>query len=302
MDMTIPTAPSSRAAANRQPVLTHAEQVMGTVVSCVIPVGAVPQLRVTNALKDACRVLHEADAVFSTWNPGSPMSQVRRGDLALNEAPPVIGQVLETCEVARERSGGWFDPWAMPGGVDPTGLVKGWAAQQAAAELQAAGITSAMINAAGDIVAWGQPEPGRPWLVGVRDPRRPERLAYIVPVEGAIATSAHYERPGQVLDPRDCRPALGLRSATVVGADLAMADALATGLLAAGTAGLSHIAALEGYSASTMGNAGVIRVTPGFPPTTSPPSARRDMPSTTNNGRRTRRRPRGRKQMAIPVA
>jgi thiamine biosynthesis lipoprotein len=203
------------------------------------------------------------------------MSQVRRGELALDEAPPVIEQLLETCAVARERSGGWFDPWAMPGGVDPTGLVKGWAAQRAAAELQSAGITSAMINAAGDIVVWGQPEPARPWLVGVRDPRRPERLAYIVPVEAAIATSAHYERPGQVLDPRDGRPALELQSATVLGADLAMADALATGLLAAGAAGLPQIAGLEDYSASITGNAGVIRVTPGFPPTMSPPRAAR---------------------------
>ena len=49
-----------------------------------------------------------------------------------------------------------------------------------------------------------------------------------------------------------------------------MADALATGLLAAGAAGLTHIAALEDYSAYIIGTAGVVRVTPGFPPTTSP--------------------------------
>ena len=122
------------------------------------------------------------------------MSRVRRDELALDEAPPVMGEVLQTCEWARELSGGWFDPWAMPGGVDPTGLVKGWAAQRAAAELRSAGIASAMVNAAGDIVALGEREPGRPWRVGVRDPRRPKRLAFIVPVEGAIATSAHYER------------------------------------------------------------------------------------------------------------
>jgi hypothetical protein len=34
------------------------------------------------------------------------------------------------CEAAREASDGWFDPWAMPGGYDPTGLVKGWAVDQ----------------------------------------------------------------------------------------------------------------------------------------------------------------------------
>jgi thiamine biosynthesis lipoprotein len=163
----------------------------------------------------------------------------------------------------------------MPDGVDPTGFVKGWAAQRAAAELQAGGIAAAMINAAGDIVAFGQPVPGRPWRVGIRDPRRPERLVCVVPVEGAIATSAHYERPAQVLDPRTGAPAQVLLSATVVGPDLGMADALATGLLAAGAAGLPHIAALEGYSAYVVGAAGVARVTPGFPPTSAPPAAPR---------------------------
>ena len=34
---------------------------------------------------------------------------------------------------ARDASGGWFDPWAMPGGYDPTGLVKGWAVHNGAA-------------------------------------------------------------------------------------------------------------------------------------------------------------------------
>jgi thiamine biosynthesis lipoprotein len=272
MQTTITTGDSPQTTADPEAVLKHVEEVMGTVVSFVVPTSEVPAPGVTNALNEACRILHEADAVFSTWNPGSPMSRLRRGELALGDAPSVLREVLAACQLARELSGGWFDPWAMPGGVDPTGLVKGWATQRAAIELQTAGITSAMINAAGDIAVLGEPEPGRAWRVGIRDPRRPEQLACIVPVEGAIATSAHYERPGQVLDPRDRVPALGLRSATVVGPDLGMADALATGLLAAGAAGLPHVAALEGYSAYAVGAAGVIRVTPGFPPTTRPPS------------------------------
>ena len=181
---------------NRAPVRNHVEEVMGTVVSFVVPMGDMPERRVTNALKDACRVLHEADEVFSTWNRASPMSRVRRGELALTDAPPVMREVLATCELARELSGGWFDPWAMPGGVDPTGLVKGWAAQRAAGELRSAGITSAMVNAAGDIVALGEREPGRAWRVGVRDPRRPERLAFIVPIEGADRHVGSLRAPG----------------------------------------------------------------------------------------------------------
>ncbi len=57
---------------NRAPVRNHVEEVMGTVVSFVVPMGDMPERRVANALKDACRVLHEADEVFSTWNPGQP--------------------------------------------------------------------------------------------------------------------------------------------------------------------------------------------------------------------------------------
>ena len=252
-------------------MLRHAEPVMGTVVSIAIPAGEIPQPEILPALRAACRVLHEADEIFSTYERYSPMSRLRRGELALDEAPPVLAEVLQACEWVRERSEGWFDPWAMPGGVDPTGLVKGWAAQRAAAALRAGGVANAMINAAGDIVALGQPAPGRPWRVGIRDPRRPTQLACVVPVKAAIATSAHYERPGQVLNPFDGKPARGLASATVVGPDLGIADALATGLLAAGAPGLRHISALEHYSAYTIAEAGVVRVTPGFPPTSRAP-------------------------------
>ena len=45
--------------------------------------------------------------------------------------------MLELCRRARDASDGWFDPWGLPGGVDPTGLVKGWAAERALDELKA---------------------------------------------------------------------------------------------------------------------------------------------------------------------
>ena len=39
--------------------------------------------------------------------------------------------ICEGCQRAKNLTAGWFDPWAMPGGIDPTGYVKGWAAQLA---------------------------------------------------------------------------------------------------------------------------------------------------------------------------
>ena len=76
-------------------------------------------------------LLHHADEVFSTWQPDSPISRLRSGQITDAQAPAEVAEVLERCAAARELSGGWFDPWAMPGGIDPTGFVKGWAAQRA---------------------------------------------------------------------------------------------------------------------------------------------------------------------------
>jgi thiamine biosynthesis lipoprotein len=252
-------------------VVRHAEPAMGTVFSFVVYGGDLAEISVRAALGRACDGLHEDDATFSTWRADSPMSRVRRGELALRDAPPEMVEVLVACASARELSGGWFDPWAMPGGVDPTGLVKGWAAERAAAELARWGVAAALINAGGDIVTFGQREPGRPWQVGIRDPRRAHRMDAVVPVDGAIATSGAYERPGEVLDPYTGRPAQRLRAATVVGPELGLADALATGLLAAGTDGLRHVAAVPGYSARIVGPGGVVRVSPGFPATVRAP-------------------------------
>jgi thiamine biosynthesis lipoprotein len=238
----------------------HVERVMGTAVSFDVRGGT------RCAVADACAVLQTADAVFSTWEPDSPMSRLRRGELSVGEAPTEIAEVLDLCAAAKRMSGGWFDPWGMPGGVDPTGLVKGWAAQRAAEVLREAGAEAAMVNAAGDIVTFGEPEPGRPWRLGIRDPREPDRIARVVAVrDGAVATSAAYERGDHVLDPQTGAPARAALSATVAGPDLTLADALATGLFAAGVAGLGLIDALPGYSALVVGPAGDTYLTDEFP-------------------------------------
>src|SRR5580658_1854906 len=188
--------------------------------------------RIAGQLTTARELLHQADAIFSTWHHDSPVSRLRRGEITAAQAPAEVSEVLAECAVARETSGGWFDPWALPGGVDPTGLVKGWAAERALGDLRRAGVAAAMVNAGGDVVVWGQPEPGRPWRVGIRHPDDGSRCLCVVPTAAAVATSGTYERGAHVFDPHTGRPSAAVVSATVVGSDLALADALATGLVA----------------------------------------------------------------------
>jgi thiamine biosynthesis lipoprotein len=237
---------------------------MGTVVSFDVRRGTAREEQVFLALAEARRRLHHADAVFSTWKPHSPMSLIRRGELTVDEAPPDVRVVLERCELARRVSGGWFDPWAMPGGLDPTGLVKGWAAERALEPLVDAAVTAAMVSAAGDIAVWGRPESGRPWRIGIQDPWNRLGVIGVVEVQDAVATSGVYERGMHVLDPTTGAAATAAVSATVIGPQLDLADALATGLLAGADAALEHIAFLDGYEALLIHPDRSCLATPGF--------------------------------------
>ncbi|HET8980896.1 MAG TPA: FAD:protein FMN transferase [Solirubrobacteraceae bacterium] len=229
--------------------ISHAEPVMGTVVSFVVHPGDLGAAAAAAAVARACQILHEADAIFSTYRPDSPVSRLRRGEAALAELPSDVAAVLELCEHAKEVSAGWFDPWAMPGGVDPTGLVKGWAAERALAELVGAGVLAAMVNAAGDLVVHGQPPGQSAWRIGIRHPWRGDALACIIEADAAVATSGSYERGAHLIDPKIGQPRTRAASATVTGPSLALADALATALAVAGPRGIELVVALAGYDA-----------------------------------------------------
>jgi thiamine biosynthesis lipoprotein len=216
-------------------------------------------------LAAAVAVLHQADATFSTWKNDSPVSRLRRGEITDGQAPAEVREVLGLCATARELSGGWFDPWAMPGGIDPTGCVKGWAAQRAVTAFQADGITGAIVNAAGDIACLGGLGRGEPFRIGIADPFAAGQLAAIVTLTGAIATSGTYERGAHLIDPHSGQPRAAVASASVTGPDLGLADALATGLAVAGEPGLAAVAATAGYEALVIARDGAQLWTGGFP-------------------------------------
>ncbi len=230
------------------PVIRHAEAVMGTVVSFAVAGGGRSGQAAARAIDAACAALHRADMTFSTWDPQSPVSRLRRGAAALGELPAEVAEVLDLCEEARKASGGWFDPWAITGGVDPTGLVKGWAVERALAVLRDAGMQAAMVNGGGDIAVFGTPGPGQSWRVGIRHPWRAGALAGVLEVTAAVATSGSYERGPHLVNPFTGQPASRAASATITGPSLALADALATALAVGGDEVLAVVGGLDGYA------------------------------------------------------
>jgi thiamine biosynthesis lipoprotein len=197
------------------------------------------------------------------WS-GTVTCRLRRGEITAGQAPADVAEVLQRCAVARDLSGGWFDPWAMPGGVDPTGYVKGWAAQRALTAFGDPGLRGAMVNAVGDIASMGALGPGRPFRVGITDPHAPGRLVAVAELTGGIATSGTYERGGHLISPWTGRPEAQLASSTVTGPDLGLADALATALVA-GEVGLAFLEPLDGYEGFAVTIDGRRRWTEGFP-------------------------------------
>jgi thiamine biosynthesis lipoprotein len=211
---------------------------------------------ITAALDDIAELLAHVDRTFSTFRPDSLVSALRRGERSEEEilwnpdgtAERDLADVLRLCRTARILSAGSFDPWAVPGGFDPAGLVKGWAAGRAIRLLGEHGIAHAMVNAGGDIATAGGTAPGIPWRIGIRDPLDPASILTVVELlDGAVATSGTYER-GHHLHPNGPTHATQLLAATIVGTDPALTDALATAVALADRATAADITATTGYS------------------------------------------------------
>ncbi len=246
--------------------LHHVEHVMGTAVSIDVRDPSAPQA----AIEDVVGWLHHVDETFSPYRDDSTISAIGRGELSFAELTDEIRDVLRRCEALRAETGGAFDAFAVPAPngtmFDPSGFVKGWSIEAAAAILEGHGLRNFLINAGGDVATRGRPERGHRWRIGIRHPNLAHQLAacFEAPDRLGVATSARYERGGHIIDPRRGRPADGLASATIVGPDLAIADAYATAVFVMGFDGLAFIERQPGYDAYLITNDGEVLSTEGF--------------------------------------
>ncbi|MFI6073223.1 FAD:protein FMN transferase [Actinoplanes sp. NPDC051343] len=226
---------------------------MGTVVSIELADDQPPE-QLRDMIAEVCDWLHEVDRRFSTYKAESEVSRLQRGEITLAECSADLRHVLDACADLWRDTDGYFDAYAG-GSLDPSGYVKGWSVEVASARLAAAGSTRHYINAGGDIRMRGGNPDGEPWRVGIRHPWEADKVSWVLAVtEGAVATSGTYERGHHVVNPRTGKPAQGLRSVTVVGPDLSLADAYATAALAMGEAGISWLAkrAADGYQSAVV--------------------------------------------------
>ena len=136
------------------------------------------------------------------------------------------------------------------------GIAKGYVVERGIDLLRHRGIEHAIVTAGGDSRLLGDRR-GRPWMVGIRDPRKDGEVSISLPLEDeAVSTSGDYERFFEedgvryhhIIEPSTGEPAAGVMSATVFGPDAVITDALSTSVFVMGVdRGLRLIGTLPDY-------------------------------------------------------
>ena len=139
------------------------------------------------------------------------------------------------------------------------GIGKGYAAERAKMVMQEEGVVSGVVNASGDLTAWGYQPDGNPWTIGIVNPNAAGQVFSMLNVTNmALATSGNYEkyitidgkRYSHTINPRTGLPVTGIKSVTILCPNAEIADAMATPVMIMGIrAGLDMINQLKDIEA-----------------------------------------------------
>ena len=187
------------------------------------------------------------DDTFSTYKATSEISRINRGELLPAQYSEEMQAILALSEQTKKETYGYFDI-QHNGMYDPSGIVKGWAIQNAANMLKAWGLRNFYIDAGGDIQVAGNKD-GKPWRVGIRNPfNRKENVKILAVTDKGIATSGTAIRGQHIYNPHHPRtPLRDIASLTVIGPDVYEADRFATAAFAMGKKGIHFIEKLAGF-------------------------------------------------------
>ena len=196
------------------------------------------------------RYFTSIDERYSTYKESSEISQINAG-LPQREWSDEMKTVLKLCAETKRLTKGYFDI-EHDGQLDPSGLVKGWAINNAAAMLREMGVKGFYIEAGGDIQVDGLNADGQSWQIGIRNPFATTEIVKVVGLTNTgIATSGAYIRGDHIYNPHkpEKKPSV-VRSLTVIGSNVYEADRFATAAYAMDEAGIGLIdfmPGLEGY-------------------------------------------------------
>ncbi len=198
------------------------------------------------------------DERVSTYKEDSEISKINRHELFEDEYSDEMREVFTLAKETSEMTNGYFDIATPRGTLDPSGIVKGWAINNAAELLRDRGFKNFYVEIAGDIQTSGTNADGEEWSIGIRNPFVREEIVKVVYPHGkGIATSGTYVRGDHLYNPHHADGIPNdLVSLTVIGPNVYEADRIATAAFVMGKEGVGYIESLpefEGYAIDTNG-------------------------------------------------
>jgi thiamine biosynthesis lipoprotein len=205
------------------------------------------------------------DQIFSTYKPGSEISRINNREITIEQASQDMRTIFALAEQTRHETNGYFDI-VRDGVYDPSGVVKGWAIEQAAQIMRLAGCRNFYIDAGGDIQAVGKNSQSRPWRVGIRNPFNLHQIVKVLAISNrGVATSGTSIRGRHIYNPKTDGPLVtDVVSLSVIGPNIYEADRFATAAFAMGEEGICFIERLEGFEGYMIDRHGQATFTSGF--------------------------------------
>jgi thiamine biosynthesis lipoprotein len=168
------------------------------------------------------------DEKFSPYKSTSEISLINQGQIKPQNYSLDMQTILNLSRQTQKETQGFFDIQTKHG-LDPSGLVKGWAILNAANIIKEQGFTNYFIEAGGDIEARGLNLEGKKWLVGIKNPFNKTEIVKIVSLSNmGMATSGNYERGRHIYNPLNPNDQLSdIISLTVIAKNIYEADRFA---------------------------------------------------------------------------
>jgi thiamine biosynthesis lipoprotein len=197
----------------------------------------------------------------SFWNFDQKMTQLPSAEQALK----AVG-LIDYRNIVLEEGTVFLRDKGMRIGFG--GIGKGYAADRAKQVLQEEGFENGVVNASGDMNAWGVREDGQSWKVGISNPDSPQEIMAEFDLQNAaVATSGNYEKfvwidgvkYSHTIHPKTGFPIRGIKSVTVFAPFAELADALTTPIAVMGVeVGLDLINQMTGVACLIISDENVI--------------------------------------------
>ncbi|HZQ29613.1 MAG TPA: FAD:protein FMN transferase [Patescibacteria group bacterium] len=234
-----------------------------TIMGMPITVEIVDEMAQKNFFDLVFNYFRSVDRKFSTYKKNSEISKINRGEISPQDYSLEMKTIFKLSLKTKKDSNGYFDI-RHKDLIDPSGLVKGWAIQEAAKILIKKGCRNFYIDAGGDVQVYGRNKEGKEWTVGIKNPLNQKQIVKVLRVSNmGIATSGTYIRGKHIYNPINGLDS-DVVSLTVIGPNIYEADRFATAAFAMGRQGIWFIENKKGLEGYMIDKDGIATMTENF--------------------------------------